>query len=143
MRVAVRRRVEGLEAFLTTLTPRSYESMRAFAIVAEAAKRAFEAAAAFRGGGGPVFLPFANCFETYAVTLLVETAAEDSGAFRARVVRVEDAFPSDDTKKTLEEKENADALADAAVEAALSCFFGEDASASASDRAAEEKFEFV
>ena len=37
--------VEGLEAILTTLTPRSYETTRAFAIVAEAAKRA-------RGGGG-------------------------------------------------------------------------------------------
>ena len=143
MRVAVRRRVEGLEAFLTTLTPRSYESMRAFAIVAEAAKRAFEAAAAFRGGGGPVFLPFANCFETYAVTLLVETAAEDSGAFRARVVRVEDAFASDG-KERARRGTDLDALADAAVAAALPCFFGrEEGDASASDRLAEDAFEFV
>ena len=143
MRVAVRRRVEGLEAFLTTLTPRSYESTRAFAIVAEAAKRAFEAAAAFRGGGGPVFLPFANCFETYAVTLLVETAAEDSGAFRARVVRVEDAFASDG-KERARRGTDLDALADAAVAAALPCFFGrEEGDASASDCLAEDAFEFV
>ena len=139
MRVAVRRRVEGLEAFL--LETRRVSTKRAFAVVAAASRRAFEAAASFKGDA-LAFLPFANCFETYALTLVVETSA-DEDALRARVVRVEDAFPSDDTKKTLEEKENADALADAAVEAALSCFFGEDASASASDRAAEEKFEFV
>lgn len=139
MRVAVRRRVEGLEAFL--LETRRVSTKSAFAVVAAASRRAFEAAASFKGDA-LAFLPFANCFETYALTLVVETSA-DEDALRARVVRVEDAFPSDDTKKTLEEKENADALADAAVEAALSCFFGEDASASASDRAAEEKFEFA
>ena len=143
MRVAVRRRVEGLEAFLTTLTPRPAWTSRSFAIVAEAAKRAFEAAAAFRGGGGPVFLPFANCFETYAVTLLVETAAEDSGAFRARVVRVEDAFASDE-KERARRGTDLDALADAAVAAALPCFFGrEEGDASVSDRPAEDAFEFV
>ena len=143
MRVAVRRRVEGLEAFLTTLSPRPAWTSRSFAIVAEAAKRAFEAAAAFRGGGGPVFLPFANCFETYAVTLLVETAAEDSGAFRARVVRVEDAFASDE-KERARRGTDLDALADAAVAAALPCFFGrEEGDASVSDRPAEDAFEFV
>lgn len=138
MRVAVRRRVEGLEAFLLETR---LETKRAFAVVAAASRRAFEAAASFKGER-LAFLPFANCFETYALTLVVETSA-DGDALRARVVRVEDAFPSDDTKKTLEEKEDADALADAAVEAALSCFFGEDASASASDRPAEDAFEFA
>ena len=38
---------------------------------------------------------------------------------------------------------DADALADAAVEAALSCFFAGPGSAAASDRPAEDAFEFV
>ena len=77
------------------------------------------------------------------MTLLVETTA-DGGVFRARVVRVEDAFSSD---VALDEKENgktdADALADAAVEAALSCFFAREGDGSVSDRPAEDAFEFV
>ena len=145
MRVAVRRRVEGLDAFLRETRPETKRDP--FAVVAAAAKRAFEAAAAFKGEKFS-FLPFANCFETYALTLLVETAAE-GGGFRARVVRVEDAFTSDETQNAaLGEKKNAvpadaDALADAAVEAALSCFFARRGSAPASGRPAEDAFEFV
>ena len=145
MRVAVRRRVEGLEAFLLETRPETKRDP--FAVVAAAAKRAFQAAAAFKGEKVS-FMPFANCFETYAVTLLVETAA-DGGGFRARVVRVEDAFSPDGTQNVaLGEEEkgkraDADALADAAVEAALSCFFARPGSAAASDRPAEDAFEFV
>ena len=139
MRVAVRRRVEGLEAFL--LETRRVSTKRAFAVVAAASRRAFEAAASFKGDA-LAFLPFANCFETYALTLVVETSA-DEDALRARVVRVEDAFASDE-KERARRGTDLDALADAAVAAALPCFFGrEEGDASVSDRLAEDAFEFV
>ena len=135
LRVAVRREMDGFENVVVgggggggggggdadALGANDASSASFFAAVAEAVKRAFEAAASAKN---KPFLPFANCFETYVVTALVET--RDGSAYRARAVRVRDAFEG-----TRSAGENAEGevwmnhLADAATTTALRCFFGD------------------